>query len=208
MEQPQMVLTAATHRRHCSHSANIRFPFKSALIFLLFLLIGLFGYPLFSSVLLPQNCAVLRDFLTEIQGNFPDITQIHAALFACLKGETVLFALAFLFTFSYFCDFLLSLSLCYRAFLLGMAFSAADMLFKSGELSFYRLTLFICEQALFSALLLGYFTLSSALSHRLRDLRRRQIPLACLLSLGHILRLGMFLAAVYGLRLLMFLILK
>ena len=191
-------------RRRCSRL----FPFstRSALLYMAFLALGMPLHRLLPTVFSSKNSIVLRNFLDApamFEGGYGEFA---LAFSACIKWETVLLALLFLFTYSYFCDFLVTLLLSYRAFTLGVALGAGEALFRSGGISVLKFTVFLCVQAMFSALLIGYASLACSLSHRLREWGRRQMLSAFLCTVWHLVRLILFILVVLILYFLAYLI--
>lgn len=195
MNTQTAVLTPSFRKRRGSSRI---FPFSliSALLYIAFFLIGFPLCKLFPVFLSPKSCLTLRNFLNllAIQGSF---SEVAAASVACARWDAVLLALLFMLAFSYFCDLSATLLLSYRAFTVGLALGAADMLFRTGEISLRALTAFLCTEALVSALLIGYATLSRSLSRRLRSFGRRQALLSLLCAILHLVRLAFFTSAVF-----------
>ena len=154
----------------------------------------------------PHSCTLLGNFLQITRLSGISLADVFHELAGCIRPEIILLSLSFLFTYSYFCGFLHSLLLCYRSFVLGLAFGAAEELFRAGDLPFANFTVFICAQAMFSALLIGYTSLSVSLSSHLRKSGRRQILSAFLRTVGHFVRLILFIAALLVLYFLTYLI--
>lgn len=204
--ETRIAVLSPTRRRKAKHLGIFPLPIKSAVLYVLFLMLGIAIYRFLPVRLSPHSCTLLCNFLQITRPSGISFADVFHNLAVYIRPEIILLSLSFLFTYSYFCVFLHSLLLCYRSFVLGLAFGAAEELFRAGDLPFANFTVFICVQAMFSALLIGYTSLSVSLSSHLRNLGRRQILSAFLRTVEHFVRLILFIATLLVLYFLTYLI--
>lgn len=188
MDRQIAVLSPSAYRRKSAHTDAISLPIGSALLFVGFLMFGMYLYRMLSPVFSGMQCRIYEDFCTlaGLSGMSP--AALCGAMTPPLRDEIVYLALSFLFSFSYFCRFLERLLLSLRALSLGAAFAHAIALFRAGMLNTRSLTCFLVLEAGFSAVFLLYACRAIYLSLTLRHLGHAHRPLMLALCLGHVLR--------------------
>lgn len=191
--------TAVMYRRPPFDGYRFLFPVRSALIYILFLVTGLFLYRALAPVIGVFSCRTAERFCAAVTSRPTDVSAwLHGAT-DVLLDEWILFGLAFLFTFSYFCDFLTSALLAYRALLLGIAFGYMEALLRRGACSAAFLTCFLIYEACLSALFLLFACRSAFLCARLRAEAPRAWLLSVRLAVSHALRTLFCMCIVYAL---------
>ena len=173
---PPIPLKFAYRRR--SFSADyIQLPILSALNYLLFFVIGLFIFRIFSPVFPAAQCHLLNNFLLLAERDPAPLQQTFPFILHCLFPEILFFSLCFLFAFSYFCRTLQFFLLSYRAVTVGIAIAAGESLFRAGLIGTTVFTIFLALHILLSAMLLSLSCHAVRLSSFLRPLGFRQFGL-------------------------------
>lgn len=191
--------TAVMYHRPASDSYRFLFPVRSALIYILFLVIGLFVYRALEPVIGAFSCRTAENFCATVSARPTDISAWLRAATDMLTEEWLLFGLTFLFTFSYFCDFLTSVLLAYRALLLGIAFGYMEALMRRGACGAPLLSAFLIYEACLSALFLVFACRSAFLCARLCQGTSREWFLSVRLAAAHALRTLFCMCMLYAL---------
>lgn len=182
-----LIRTSALSARHLPRPGlAVLVPLRSALIFVLFFMVGLLIYPFLSPLLDTCRCLPAERFCGGIFTPVSSLSDLPGILSRMLAREWILFGLSFLATFSFFCGTLTALLVFFDALSLGLSVGYLDACMRAGACPPAVFTGFLLFEGIVSAFFLLYTCRCAFLSARLRRAERGRPFLSLRLSVGHL----------------------